>query len=437
MISSKIEAGQVEIKRITLLNANRSSAIDLRSLLVEASFYEDITKPTLFCEISVIDGNNVRKTLPIIGEEFLEIEFLTPLFSDYKDIYGTVSFKNTFRIFSVNDLTDNTQSKKHSYSLLGVSEEQIKSSNISIEKGYNTTIDKAVKDVVLNYMSTKKNIITEDTKGLFPLVVPGFSPLKTIDWLRRRAVSPSYKSSSFVFFENSRGFNFRTLEGLIDDGVKNRAKMKYVHNPANNEDVDQPRKDELFNIIKFNEQHAFDTVDKIQLGAVDSVVETFDFLTKSTTAVSHDWEKVSHSFAKLNKGNESFSVNILREMDGIAGKLGNSKKSTRYFVPKDTSRDDHFIDSTLAQRQAFSVIANQNKLILYVYGNSILKVGDVINLEVLVPTRKVEHNSSTEKVESSVIKGNFLISRLRHIITAGQRFEHRVSLEVFNIGVKL
>ncbi len=434
---AKIEAGQVVIKKLTLINANRSSAIDLRSILTEISFFEDISRPSLFCEVTVADGNNIRKTLPIIGEEFLEVEFTTPLFDDYSDVYGTTTFKNIFKMYSVTDLNSNQQSKQHTYQILGVSEEHIKASNITIEKSYTEGVANAVRDILFTHLDTRKNIIVETTKGTFPLLVPSLSPFKAIDWLRRRAVSQNYSSSSFVFFENSNGFNFRTIEGLIDSGVRSITKMKYVHNPTIPIDLDRPRKDELFNIIDFTENKAFDTIDKIQLGMVDSSVSTYDFFTKRFTSKSFDWERNSYNFKKLNSKNDSASVNLLRDMDSISDKHGNTKRAMGYFIPQDSSRGEHFIDTTLANRQAFTVSLNQNSLTIYIYGNTILKVGDVIALDIKVPTKKVQNSTATEKIESSAIEGNFLITKIRHIITMGQRFEHRIAAEVINIGNKL
>jgi hypothetical protein len=59
-------------------------------------------------------------------------------------------------------------------------------------------------------LKTKKDVflVPSGTKGTQNVSPNQVKPFQSIDFLRRKAVSPKYKSSTFTFFENKMGFNF-------------------------------------------------------------------------------------------------------------------------------------------------------------------------------------------------------------------------------------
>ena len=75
------QAGLFQLDRLHLISPNREGGelgdIDLRASYVEFNIYEDISSPTLAGNITILDGIGLMESVPIIGEEILEIEAKT------------------------------------------------------------------------------------------------------------------------------------------------------------------------------------------------------------------------------------------------------------------------------------------------------------------------------------------------------------------------
>ena len=71
------KAGSVNVRELKLISSN-DLIVDLSEFLVELNLYEDIFSSHIYGDILISDSRNLIDTLPIIGEEFLNIEFFTP-----------------------------------------------------------------------------------------------------------------------------------------------------------------------------------------------------------------------------------------------------------------------------------------------------------------------------------------------------------------------
>ena len=65
-----------------------------------------------------------------------------------------------------------------------------------------------------------KKIFIEPTKNPTNLIIPNYTPFKAFNFLAGRAVSAGKHAvgSSFIFYENIRGFFFVSLETLMAGG---------------------------------------------------------------------------------------------------------------------------------------------------------------------------------------------------------------------------
>jgi hypothetical protein len=74
---------------------------------------------------------------------------------------------------------------------------------------------------------------------------------------------------------------------------------------------------------------------------------------------------------------------------------------------------------------------NSNVVRIYVPGDSSLKVGDVIELNL------PKSSGTTKKPEGEeLVGGNYVISRLRHNITTTGKTKHYVSMDCNKVGFK-
>lgn len=91
------KAGSVVVGELNLISAD-GTVVELKEFLVELNLYEDIFSNTLYGDIVLSDSRNLIDTLPIIGEEYLNVFFYTPSFLEQKQF-----IKKTFRVFRLSN----------------------------------------------------------------------------------------------------------------------------------------------------------------------------------------------------------------------------------------------------------------------------------------------------------------------------------------------
>lgn len=202
-------AAQFELKSLVLIGAS-GQQIDVREIMYELNIFEDVFTNTMTGNLYLNDTQNIINLLPIVGVEHLVVTLHKPS--------TTWQFEKVFRVYKISDRSKNTGASED-YILHFASEEMILNESIRISNAYkNSTISTIIADVTYNYLKIdkKKFPVTEltETFGNYNLVLPFWTPLYAINWLSRMARTSTSPSCSFVFFENSEGYHFNSLELL-------------------------------------------------------------------------------------------------------------------------------------------------------------------------------------------------------------------------------
>ncbi len=258
--------GDYKVTKCRLISPTRGAdnPIDLQkdaSAWQEINFYEDLYSPIVSGDITIQDGVGLIESVPIVGEEVLEISMATagavpsPIGSpagseadiDVKDLPNLII--NRFRIYKVDPpvkINDNFRAVK----LYFVSDAQITNMMVKVQKTYPTaeltsykkpenpledktyTIADMVRDIFYdaflgkkkpaNHRPTSKNLLVEPTKGVYSACIPNWTPFKAINFLATRALSanPYSKGANFVFYETLKGFRFVAIETLMQGGFR-------------------------------------------------------------------------------------------------------------------------------------------------------------------------------------------------------------------------
>lgn len=407
------EPGDVNIKKFTISNPKLNAELSVADQLMGFDVFEDITKPTMYAEIYIQDGLNLLEKFPIIGEETVQLVFQTPGFPS--------PARYTFRVFEVANVQKESTGKVQTYTLRCVSAEHFQNAS-TIRRSIEGTMSDAVESVVRKELKSSKPMIVDPAKGVQTLAVPTLNPLQTIDMCRQRAVSQKYKSSLYVFFENQAGFNFKTVEGLIEDGVKQIGSRVF------NADMNTV-KDEFTDrlsyrtLLQYNSNKQTDTIGMLQSGILSSKVKTFDLATKQMVEVVTDMPDLINSLVKTDKNSASpVTADFIKEFKG----------NETFMMPKSSLAQENFISNTVATRNAMSVLMDQNATRVLINGDSGIKAGDVITLSLPEVT-----GLTGKSKKSTMASGNYIVTRLRHIINTGAKDKHRVSIDCVKVGVTL
>ena len=408
------EVGDVTIKDITLSNKNTKALINPSDQITAIDIYEDFNSPTLYAEITFDDKIGLINDFPIIGEELFEITFQTPGLS-YPTTYK-------FNSFAVSDVQQQMNSKGYTYILKCVSQEQLTQSNINIVHSYNETINNIVDNIFTRYLKTDKIVNIDPCKGNETIVFPRVTPLTAIDMVRKRAVHPKYVSSSFVFFENQDGFNFKCIEQMMEDGKNKIGSKKFYY--FSNGQKDKNTEALMFrSIIEYENIGRTDITDLIQSGAVKNRVKVFDIFSKKVSDTTFD---MGQKFASMVGTDKKNSLNI---SESTIKEFANEPTFT-YFIPKDTNRKENFLENMMGARLAYQKLFNSNFVRAYIPGDSSIKVGDVIELNLPKATGTTESKGTDDLAD-----GNYIVSRLRHNITTVGKTKHYISMDCNKVGL--
>lgn len=408
------EPGDIKLISVKLVNNNKTATIDLKAQLLSISIYEDIEQPTVYAEVSINDGLNLVKDFPIVGEEDIEISFITP----GRDNITTYKL----RTFSVSSTTTQENAMTSNYVLMCVSHEHFTNTIQQIDKAYNGTVSEMVLSILSNDLKVTKDITVESSRGLTPIAIPRMSPFQAIDYLRQKAIAKRPSGGVYVFFENQYGYNFVTLEKLIEDGKNTIATREFTRAPDIKSDKQREQR-AWRNITRFEHLTKFDTIGKMAGGMFKNNVISFDLLSKNVESTEF---KIQEQLSAFETGEKKTSLpntdKIIRE--------ANQGAPYYMFAPKDSSKGNNYLTDLMGYRHGFIQLFNQNIVRCMVYGDNYLTVGDMIKINI------PESSGTTEKkVDDKRFTGNYMITKLRHIIyQVDRKFKHDIAMDCNKIG---
>ena len=409
------EVGDVTILELVIRNKNTYAEINPADQVTFIDIYEDFNSPSLYAEITMDDKIGILQDFPLIGEEEFEITFLTPGLS-YPTTYK-------FYTYSISDVQQSMNSKGYSYVIKCVSKEQLIQSNINILQSYTETIDSIVTNIFNRYLQTDKILDVDPCKGTETIIIPKITPFMAIDLIRKRAVHSKFTSSSFVFFENQEGFKFKCIEQMMEDG-KDKIGSKTFYYYSSTQLGPETETLSFRSIIEFENIGRTDITDIIQDGGIKNKVRTFDIFTKTQIDKEFDLSKNFSSLVSIDKNN---TLNISDSMINTFA----SKPTFNFYIPKDAGRNENFLEDMLGAKRTFLKLFNSNYVRVYIPGDSSIKAGDVVELN--LPNAS---GTTETKSDDNLVGGNYIVTRLRHNITTVGKAKHYISMDCNKVGLR-
>jgi len=409
----KYEINDINIKNFFIeTDAGKGAVISLDQI-VTIDIFEDMSKPTIFATISFIDTLDLITKLPIIGEEKIEIVIETPGMSE------PTNFK--FRCFELGEITPLTNGRGIKYTLQCVSEEHLYNSSI-IRYSMDGLISDMVERIIITNLKTKKTIFQEKTAGLENLNIPKLKPLAAIDFLRKRAVGLNHKMSPYVFFENQYGFNFGSIQGIFEKGIREISSLgrefTYKLNPMLSP---QTQLQSYRSILDFQIIYSGESYAKLSQGAMRMFTQTFDLATKKFEKIDFNIEDKLQEMMADKKKVMSNSLTWFNEFA--------QNPAQAFFSVKDSTRPTLFNIENIAGKNAFAILLNEDVTRVMVPGDTGLAAGHVVRLNI----PEIDGLTKRKKLDTTRT-GNYLIVRLRHMITFTQKSKHSIVFDCVQLG---
>lgn len=392
-MSSSNFSDDIELVRLELGNLNgtiKSIGPQVNTIRIQ----EDVTSAYVFAEIDIVDGIGLLQTFPIVGEETFTFEARFPR--------NNTTLKYKFCVFAITNVGYNPKNNVNTYTLKAVSEEALINASSLAVKGYNDTYDNIISDILKNNLKSSKKFTKEGTRGAHNVVLPNMKPMTAIDMLRKRSISTKNEYAPMLFFETSSGYYFKDMVSLFKDGKsKPLDSISYVYN-----NVTVASSVQTGTIVSFVTLEKYDTFHKINNGAFNNRVSTYDIKTKKITTYDFDYKEKKSLFTLFNEKNTN--------SESFLQKYG-TEPARSYMLFVDSTRADFFADK-YGDRQSYANIIFQNLSRVELNGvinREILQAGGVVYLGFEKETAL--YNGETEKKDKAA-SGYYFIKKLIHEI---------------------
>ena len=132
-------------------------------------------------------------------------------------------------------------------------------------------------------MNCKKGLVCETTKGNKKYVMPNLRPFDCINLIREGALSDT-DIGGYLFFENHRGFHFRTFLSLLEDKSKVPYPRKriFVHGPP----AGTEKRFQEMSIIQYEIVRNGATFQELKKGMFGSKLTKYDMYNRCDTYLS-------------------------------------------------------------------------------------------------------------------------------------------------------
>lgn len=394
--------GDVTLSPIILKSLDGQRQADISNQVVSIDLYESILSPVMKASIRILDSIDLQTSFPIIGEEVVELEWNT--------LASAKPCRINLVVSTVEEMRIDVSNRSKTYTLACISAEAYTAQSQQVSRTYELPSADIIKNLVTQYLQTQKPLYFDSTRGIDQVQLVNLRPFEAIDKIRQRAISTRYQSSSFCFYENTRGYHFYTVEGLFDRGRKEVGDRVFFYDTNTAEDQ---RTAQYRNLIAYEHVNTGSTLQAVADGGLRNEVTSYDIVTgalQTTRYGNEDYEAVDEAANPLHTSS-------------FTGKYGNTVSQT-YFTPIDSSLPEYDLPGKIAYLQGFVQRIVSNLLHVHIYGDATISVGDVIEL------RLPNATGTDQMAENRLLSGNYLVAKCRHMIQNGNLKNYTQSLEL-------
>ena len=419
------------------------NAVDLTGHLQYIEYFENIMSPTISMNMKISSSFNFVSRLPIRGGEMIamEVETLsgTLKFGTVEKNQGIVPGSGELYVYKLENLDQ--PSMAQSFTLKITSPEFFTNETSRCMKKYKpATIDSHVRDILTNTMQIDPDKIDkiDKTTNSYSFIGNTKKPFHTISWLCPKAISGSKQGVSgegqqakavgtagYLFFENQRGFNFRSIENLVSRTRKGSesadAKIKgdEIHGPYVHQGKGSVgnlyKTEENFKINHFHVNRGTDIRKALTVGQYANKTVFFDSLSHVVSV--YDYKLLGDDGLENQLGSDDEKEASSNEL-----KMLNSRLFVRVSDHGTLGiGTDGFQTSGIDQAYQAKSASRYNQLFsqsvdIQIPLNTRIKVGDLINC--IFPEMDQGRSSDLDQSAS----GNYLVTRLNHHIQPNASF---------------
>lgn len=397
-------ASEFQINYVHIYTYRSELPVDITKLVNYVEIYESVYSPFMTLNVNITDTQSLNHLLPMIGEEFIELDIRGP---DGE----TGLIKQAFYIYKLSDRMQ-AADKAFVYTLNCISSAAVVDMNLKISQAVSGQPSDIVKEkFARGSLAVTKDVYSHPSRDKISYISNYWTPLQNIRYLSERTVSKDTGAASYLFFETKKQFVFAPLDAL----VRQEANYTYFNLP-NNHNTGIIEQQSIVHKLYVDE--TFNYINRIMDGAYGNRTLTVNPTRKSYTYNYYDFLESYDKFSRLNT--QPFGTNDAPRRINSVFRVRTSPSSTIPGMPTDHADDWYKV------RLTELAAMNSQFLNLDVSGRFNIYAGNTIELAVPVSVIPSE-TKSIKDVLDRTLSGRYLVTGIKHILT---RERHTMSLQV-------
>jgi hypothetical protein len=418
--------------------------IDVRSLIPELVFYENLEYPYITGKMILVDDNAVFDSLNFRGTEKITFEIGGVGNSLEPEIGGNDNKQKTFimtkieRTVRTNDRTD--------VMLVSLVEEHFFLNRlIKVSKSFTANLETTITEIIVGYL--KRNVdqsyLTKSAQGVRKINIPYMNPLEAVDWLRDRMtteIGAPYFVHSSLYDNNIR---ISSLEGFLSQKAFN-TKVPFIYSASlagNAEALSEDQKS--FLIENYKQESSEDSLMMVSKGALGSLYTNTDIGNGITTRNRFNIRDVLLDMRSKDLLPDTSTQTVFDETQSIGNKFIDEYDSRVYHQISSSGTYDTFLgyhdvvdslDNTLKLKNSAlrnSLYRNMVNIVVpgvaFMYSKA--SVGDIMKC-VFNSSAADPNVKDAEELIDKQKSGNYLIYATRHMFRDSK---HSVSINATKI----
>ena len=399
---------------------------DLKPLLVEFSYYEDIFSFSVSGSLTVRDALGYISAFQLDGTEMIDIRL--------GKFDGGPKIDLSMRVYKIDNRKSVGNMTSEYYTLQFCAEELILSEQNKISRSFEgLEIHKIITNILEDSVDgldvrdknltggKAKEIEIEETQGVYNFPLSYVKPFEAISFVSMYALPVNGVGADMLFYETKDGYKFKSVQTLY----KQEPYRSYRYNPKN---TNANFAEKLTNIIAYEIVKPFDMLNEINAGTFANRLISLDPLTRTKTVTDLNYTKDNGT--KLNKSVPVYSPqNRLGQqvetspLSNIKVAMSNAGRNNVEYIKQNDKLElggkDIFIETWGPHRLSQLNLMNFTTVKMSVPGDPGLTVGKTI----LVNIYSLAQGTGSPDELDKYYSGKYLITAVRHIIQSPETYQ--------------
>ena len=211
------QSTSVQLQKATLKSSRTPTSIDLTSVVVELSMFENLARPFITGYLALIDSERIIENFDIQGAEEIEIIFRRSTErATVREIKQNWIIQNIEREHNVQDFTSVVV-------LRLIDKESFRSGLKNVNKCLQGQPWEILNQVLIEYLDRDDLRTSADLNNseTMKVIVPNMNPIEATQWIRNRSINQNGYPFYFYKTAMTNQYHFADLETLISNPVIN------------------------------------------------------------------------------------------------------------------------------------------------------------------------------------------------------------------------